>query len=285
MDSISASPLSVISLSRVHDPAWASAGHEHEHFEFIYLKRGIATFETSEESVDISPHTIAIIKPGQLHKFTVSSPKCEFTVLNFTLDPSASIHPDIAELTGIVGELAQRPHIILNPGPKNAVQNALKRMLWARQNQEKWDGFLSQLLLMEILVYVSREILSVSGFSGDSGINDAIMRARDYIERNCDKPITLNEIANHVFLSESYLSHSFKARFGISPKTFILQTRVTRAKQLLATTDMKINDIALKVGFLSQQRFNDAFRHLENLTPLKYRQNSKNLTADQSAEL
>ena len=82
----------------------------------------------------------------------------------------------------------------------------------------------------------------------------------------------------------SYLSHCFKARFGISPKNFILQVRINRAKELLASTDMKINDIALKVGFLSQQRFNDAFKRLENLTPLKYRKNSKNLTAEQTAE-
>ena len=63
-----------------------------------------------------------------------------------------------------------------------------------------------------------------------------------------------------------------------------MQELINRAKELLSTTDMKINDIALKVGFLSQQRFNDAFKRLENLTPLNYRKNSKTLAAEQSAE-
>ena len=285
MDSSNISfPLSLKSLTKIHDNSWSSLGHEHDHFELVYLKRGGADFETSEETVSLSPHSIVIIKPHQLHKFTVTSRGCEFLVLNFTINITDNLPRNIAEITDIINELQQRPHIVLTPGPKNAVLNALKRTMWARQNREKWDDFLAYLLLMELLVYLSREILSSSGFSGEKGINDAMMRARDYILENYNTHISLNELANHVFLSESYLSHCFKARFGISPKNFILQVRINRAKELLASTDMKINDIALNVGFLSQQRFNDAFKRLENLTPLKYRKNSKNLTAEQTAE-
>lgn len=277
-------PLTVNSLTRVHDNIWACLGHEHEHFELVYVKRGMADFETSEETVSLSPHSIVIIKPHQIHKFTVTSRSCEFLVLEFTINIDAKLPPNIAEVTDIINELQQRPHIVLTPGPKNAVLNALKRIIWARHNREKWDDLLAYLLLMELLVYLSREVLSSSGFSGEKGINDAMMRARDYILENYDKHISLSELASHVYLSESYLSHCFKARFGTSPKNFILQVRINRAKELLSSTDMKINDIALKVGFLSQQRFNDAFKRLENLTPLNYRKNSKTLAAEQSAE-
>jgi len=277
-------PISVHSLTKIHDPSWASSAHDHDHFELVYIKRGNADFETSEETVSLFPHSIVIIKPHQIHKFTVTSHTCEFMVLEFAIDICESLPPNIAEITDIINELQQRPHMVLTPGPKNAALNALKRIIWARQNREKWDDFLMYLLLMELLVYLSREILSSSGFSGEKGISDAMMRARDYILENFDSHISLNELANHVFLSESYLSHCFKARFGISPKNFILQVRINRAKELLSTTDLKINDIALKVGFLSQQRFNDAFKRLENLTPLNYRKNSKTLAAEQSAE-
>lgn len=279
-------PINIISLNKIHHPLWSSVGHDHDHFELVYIKRGQVNFETSEETVTLSPHNIVIIKPHQLHKFISLSKTLEFLVLSFTIDTEAdfSDYSDISELTDIISELSQRPHIVLAPGPKNAVLNALKRIIWARQNREKWDGFLIFLLFLELLVYLSREILSSSGFSGTEGTYDAMMRARDYISLNYDKHISLSELANHVYLSESYLSHSFKARFGISPKNFILQTRINRAKELLSSSDMKINDIAISVGFLSQQRFNDAFKRLENLTPLKYRKNSQHLLADQGGE-
>lgn len=279
-------PINIISLNKIHHPLWSSVGHDHDHFELVYVKRGQADFETSEETVTLSAHNIVIIKPHQLHKFISLSKTMEFLVLSFTIDTEAdlSAHSEVSEIRDIISELTQRPHIVLAPGPKNAVLNALKRIIWARQHREKWDDFLIFLLLLELLVYLSREILSSSGFSGNEGTYDAMMRARDYITLNYDKHISLSELANHVYLSESYLSHSFKARFGLSPKNFILQTRINRAKELLSSTDMKINDIAVSVGFLSQQRFNDAFKRLENLTPLKYRKNSQNLLADQESQ-
>ncbi|MFA7636701.1 MAG: AraC family transcriptional regulator [Monoglobales bacterium] len=281
---LSTFPFKVVSLTRVHGPLFEASGHDHEYFELVYLKRGTVDFETSEQTVSLSPHNIVIIKPHQLHKFTSASETCELFILSFTIDAADNLPPRIIEIADIISQLKQRPHIILAPGPKNAVLNVLKRTLWARQNRERWDDLLAYLLMLELLVYISREILSTSGFSGEKGINDAMMRAREYIKDNYEKNITLYDIANHIYLSESYFSHCFKARFGVSPKNYILQVRINAAKELLSSTDMKINEIALKVGFLSQQRFNDSFKRLENITPLKYRQNSRNLTADQSAE-
>ena len=58
---------------------------------------------------------------------------------------------------------------------------------------------------------------------------------------------------------------------------------VVSAKQLmLAEPDMKIGDIALSVGFSGQQRFNDMFKKLEGITPMKYRKNihMKNLNVE-----
>lgn len=281
-DSISS--LKVISLNKIHDPLWASTGHEHDHFELVYVKRGSADFETSEETVNLAPHSIVIIKPHQLHKFTITSRPCELLVLSFFVDAENVTGNYVAEITDIISSLAQRPHIILTPGPKNAVLNALKRIIWAKQHHEKWDEFLIYLLMLELLVYISREILSSSGFSGKEGINDAMIRARDYILENYNKQISIPELCNFVYLSESYFSHTFKARFGLSPKNFILTTRINKAKELLSSTDLKINEIAEMVGFSSQQRFNDAFKRLENLTPLKYRKNSISLLVEQETE-
>ena len=67
----------------------------------------------------------------------------------------------------------------------------------------------------------------------------------------------------------------FKDEFGISPKRYLLNVRINAAKELLADTDQKINDIAKEVGFSSQQRFNDIFKKYENMTPLHFRKIEK----------
>ena len=92
-----------------------------------------------------------------------------------------------------------------------------------------------------------------------------------YIENNYVKEISLADFSGHVFLSESYFAHRFKDEFSVSPKKYVLDLRINKAKELLIETDLKINEIAREVGFSSQQRFNDIFKKYEGLTPLYFR--------------
>ena len=87
--------------------------------------------------------------------------------------------------------------------------------------------------------------------------------------------MTLTQVAKYIYLSDSYFAHSFKDKFGISPKSYILKVRIEAAKEYLQNTDVKVADVAKMVGFSSQQRFNDIFRKHENVTPLSYRQKCK----------
>jgi len=106
-------------------------------------------------------------------------------------------------------------------------------------------------------------------------LHELLNVAKEYIDQNYAKELTLSQVAKYIYLSDSYFAHSFKDKFGISPKSYILKIRIEEAKELLENTDMKIADVARSVGFSSQQRFNDIFRKFTEMTPLKYRQMKK----------
>ena len=72
------------------------------------------------------------------------------------------------------------------------------------------------------------------------------------------------DIARHVFLSPGYFIRAFREETGTSPINYLLKIRVERAMELLADTDDRIIDIALAVGFSSQQRFNEMFKTYRN---------------------
>lgn len=275
------SPVIVKSLEKIHDTTWSMEPNIHETYEMVYIKKGTASFCISGEYVSLSPHNIVIIKPRQWHKFEVKSSSCEFIVLNFTFTqngmtsmPSDSSHLDLEGFIENVRELEKKACITLNPGPKNEIINILRRILRERDKKEEWNDFLIYLLVLELFVYISRTIRQEwqeSTRCRSMNLTESLSSAREYILANYDKEISLGDIAKYVFLSESYFAHSFKDRFGISPKSFILKTRIDASKEMLTKTDMKISDIAVSVGFLSQQRFNDIFKKLENMTPLKFR--------------
>ena len=131
---------------------------------------------------------------------------------------------------------------------------------------------------MELFVLLSRTLKQEweqSAKNRNLKLHELLNIAKEYIDNNYAKDLTLSQVAKYIYLSDSYFAHSFKDKFGISPKSYILKVRIEEAKELLENTDLKISDVALSVGFSSQQRFNDIFRKYTELTPLRYRQLKK----------
>jgi len=280
MSNLSYFPVIVKSLEKIHDTSWSMEPNIHDNYEMVYIKKGSASFCISGEYVQLSPHNIVIIKPKQWHKFEVKSSSCEFIVLSFTFDKNKDVDQKLSERLGLedfidnIRDLEKNPYVTLNPGPKNEIINILRKILKEREKQEEWSDFLIYLLILELFVHISRtmkqEWEETTRFRS-MNLKENLNIARDFIMQNYDKDITLSDIAKYVYLSESYFAHSFKDQFGTSPKNFILKARIEASKEILSKTDMKISDIAISVGFLSQQRFNDIFKKMENMTPLKYR--------------
>lgn len=274
-------PVIVKSLEKVHDTTWSMKENIHDCYEMVYMKKGSATFTISGQAVDLSAHTIVIIKPHQWHKFTVTSTSCEFIVLSFVFsDTRGAVLSDngIEDFIDNIKGLDNSPFVLLNPGPKNEILSVLRKILRERERKEPWNDFLIYLLSLELFVHISRtikqEIVENTRYKS-MNLSESMNAAKEYIMQNYDKELSLKDVARYVYLSESYFAHSFKDSFGISPKSFILKVRIDAAKDFLVKTDMKISDIAISVGFLSQQRFNDIFKKTEGITPLRYRKRYK----------
>ena len=280
MSNLTYFPVIVKSLDKIHDTSWSMEESIHDHYEMVYIKRGTALFCISGEDVNLAPHNIVIIKPKQWHKFEVKTSSCEFIVLSFTFDKNKDVDPKLSERLGLedfidnIKELDQKPYMTLKPGPGNEISGVLRRILRERDKQREWSDFLIYLLVLELFVHISRTIKQEweeNTRYRSLNLKENLNLARDYILLNYDKDITLSDVAKYVYLSDSYFAHSFKDQFGTSPKNYILKARIEASKEILAKTDLKVGDIAAQVGFLSQQRFNDIFKKMEKITPLKYR--------------
>ncbi len=276
-------PLILESLSKVQDTSWSSAEEAHDHYELVYVKRGSAVLTLPENSVNLLPGTVVIIKPQHQHSFNIVSFDCEFIALDFSFEDTPLSSPVQISFKEQMDKLKWGTLIPLTAGSRNDIQNVFRRLLKVCRLNETRDDFLVYLLMLELFVYLSRALVSGrrSRFSsGGMNVSDAMQSAKDYIIKNYDKSISLADVAKHVYLSESYLSHCFKKHFGTSPKNFLMQVRIVAAKDLLVKTDMKTSNVALSVGFLSQQRFNDIFKKAEGITPLQYRKAYKDSVAN-----
>ena len=99
-----------------------------------------------------------------------------------------------------------------------------------------------------------------------------ISKAEKYVAENfCDPNISLISVAKYVGLSSAHFSTVFSQTLGRSFINYLTAMRIERAKELLATTGMKLSSIAMEIGYNEPNYFSHVFRKLEGITPKEYR--------------
>lgn len=94
-----------------------------------------------------------------------------------------------------------------------------------------------------------------------------------YLRSHCDEKITLEEMAERMYLSPAYFSRLFKRETGENFNSYLNRVRIEKSKKLLFHRDLKLADIALLVGFEDQSYFTKVFKRVTGKSPLKYRDN------------
>lgn len=92
-----------------------------------------------------------------------------------------------------------------------------------------------------------------------------------YIHRNLDKKLTLQELADLAHLSPYYFSRFFKKETGLSPMEYVMNVRMNEAKLLLITTDKSVTEIAHKIGYASGTSFTNMFTEKIGCSPVQFR--------------
>ena len=108
---------------------------------------------------------------------------------------------------------------------------------------------------------------------------DTIYKALDYIKRNYNKRITLEEVAGQVFLNPSYFSKIFKNEVKTTFVSYVNKIRINAAKNLLADIAIPLTDVSCMVGFEDQSYFTKVFKKATGVTPGKYRESRGQQTA------
>lgn len=109
---------------------------------------------------------------------------------------------------------------------------------------------------------------------------DVIYRAVDYIRKNFDKRITLEETASHVYLSPSYFSRVFKEETGDNFNVYVNKVRIEAAKKMLLNEKIPMIDISSMAGFEGQSYFSKVFKKMTGVTPGKFRESRGKLKPD-----
>jgi AraC-like DNA-binding protein len=94
-----------------------------------------------------------------------------------------------------------------------------------------------------------------------------LRRVSEYIDAHLDATLDIPELANYLGISESHFARRFRQSTGLTPHSYVMRRRLTRAQELLSSTDRAMVDIALTTGFADQSHFSRRFHELTGVAP------------------
>ena len=97
-----------------------------------------------------------------------------------------------------------------------------------------------------------------------------LRRVLDHLAANISEPISLGDLADAAGLSRMHFAAQFRVATGCRPHDYLLQHRIEHAKQLLASTDTPLVEVALSTGFQTQSHFSTVFKRLAGNTPARW---------------
>jgi AraC-like DNA-binding protein len=91
------------------------------------------------------------------------------------------------------------------------------------------------------------------------------------MQNNLDKTLPIGKIAQSVNLSPSHFSYLFKKKTGFSPIEYFNHLKVQKACQYLLLTELRMKEIAEKIGIEDPYYFSRMFTKVMGISPVNYR--------------
>ena len=99
-----------------------------------------------------------------------------------------------------------------------------------------------------------------------------LMRTLELIDAELEQDISLHRLSDAAGLSVFHFAKAFKIAMGMPPRQYVIERRMSRARDLLAATCLSLAEIAYAVGFSSQSHMTAAFSARLGITPAGYRE-------------
>lgn len=256
-------------------PGLMSNYHRHNDIEVNFLVDGSMTYLFSRGRMTVPAGAFAVFWAVFPHRVITVDDSASFYCLHIPLGVFLQwrLPPEI------VGEVLHG-NIVVDQTPATTAIDHGQFPLWFDEISQG-DPERVETVFLEIQARLRRASLSLRRHGREIDTTApplALLAGSDklgvmtaYIAERYTENVTPAEVADRVGLHPKYAMSVFKKAFDMTVVEYVTQLRVSHAQRLLATTDLKIVDVALEAGFGSPSRFYEAFSRLCRCTPTRFR--------------
>ena len=245
---------------------WHSVPHTHNHMELFYIVGGKGQFLIQDQLYPVNANNLVIINPNVPHtEVSLNAQPLEYIVLGIEGVELAS------------SEQSNGRFSMLDHFESVEISGCLRNIL--REMELKSTGYedVCQAYMEILIIRLMRSTaLSVPAQPQQISANRQCAAVKRYIDQHFKETLTLDQLAEEAHMNKFYLSHAFKQEFGVSPINYLISCRIEESKYLLAETDLSISQIAQLLNFSSPSYFSQVFRRTQGVSPVEFRQSTKN---------
>lgn len=226
-----------------------------QQFVFIHILKGKMEVNYKNQQTIASDNSFIFLDCFNPHLYKTLE-ETHFNWIHFNGNVSKEYFEYFSQKKGVVFSLENNWEI-----PK-----CMSKIL-SMMEDEKVDEHETSLIIHQIL-YELEKVTNQADYS----MEETIKKAISFIEDHYNEEIDLNNIADNVMLSPYHFSRVFKKHTNLTPHQYLIKFRVHKAKKLLFSTNLSVNEIALECGFYSGPHFVTTFKNHTDFTPKKYRE-------------
>lgn len=103
------------------------------------------------------------------------------------------------------------------------------------------------------------------------GKRGQVDQIKTFIDENYNTPTTLDSLSAHFYINKTYLAEIFKEQYGVGVNEYLIEKRITKAKEMLRFTEMTMDEIAEAIGVNGAPYFSRMFKKTEGISPREWR--------------
>jgi len=242
--------------------------HAHDDYELYYLLAGERDYFIRDRTYRVKPGSFVFVDKDELHRtIDTGIPNHERVVINFA--ESVMTGFPLQGRSGVVS---------LPPVQQHRVETLVRELLEeAGKTAAGRDAMLEALLRQLLLVVFRVQAQAPDGDGLPSPLHRTMSEVAAYVGAHFREELTLKLTAEQFYFSPYYLSRKFKQCTGFGFVEYLQHVRIREAQRLLRETNLKIIDIAERIGIGPVAHFHRLFKRMNGCTPLQYRKRQQSL--------
>ena len=259
--------------------SWVSAPtafplHWHTFGEIILAQKDGVHVQVQGKEYSLQKNDILFIWPGELHATLHAEPQAQLIIQYF-----GSLLTTFPEMTLLQNQILSIHHISAAKAGSPAAEIAghMADIRDTFHTDRRLNDMRMQLSLYHLLLALYDYTTNTFQSDSEDGQQlclhtiQAITKACCYITENCEKDLSLDDVASHTGISKFHFSRCFKEYTQTSFSDYLATQRIQKAILLFENPEISIAEAAFQSGFGSIASFNRSFKKYKNCTPSDYR--------------